>query len=461
MVSPVLVASYYLITPSGVPLLMPDSNSYINFDPGRPIGYPVALAVTKFVTGDYSNIRYVQILIFCFTTGLLGMAIWRFSQSLILALIAQLGIFAYPGPISLAQSMIADSLSASVIMLLVCTLFYFFLNPSLKRYALICGVAAVSITLRPVNIALVTVPVILAVTCRKKICEQIGIIASVCVAIILVGIEITPIAGRLIHGNFETSTPLARGLFQKAIFMDPRPDNSPHKECDASYIESITGPINAYLQTVPVEMRSLMRFQYSQIIRFSSILPGLESRHRESSDYNSDKVLMCYTLERFREDPMSVVRQSVAEYWNLISNYTFITRQERNRYLSFLAMHPPVLPPMNEGPDAPFDPPKGRPILIIAALKVVQLLTTIVTAVLAAATLARFPSVALSDHWLVAGLVALAAQSLLATTAVVEMAQARYFFPVWPLFWTVLVMTAFGALSAIGFFGRPSDFPKR
>jgi hypothetical protein len=452
---PVLVASYYVIMPSSAPLLMPDSSSYLNFAPDRPIGYPAALAVTNILTGDYSNIRYVQILMFCSAVALLGIVLWRSSQSLMMALIVQLGILAHPGPINLAQTVISDSLSASVILLFVCALFHFFENPSLKRYALICGVAAVSITLRPVNIALVSVAVILAVTCQKQIGERIWKVALVCVAIISVGIEITPAASRLIHGNSETSTPLARGLFQKAIFMDVRPDDPPHKECDASYIESITGPINAYLQTVPVEMQSLMRYQYSQIIRFSSILPGLEKRHSGSSDHDRDKILMCYTLERFRENPMAVVRQSVAEYWNLISNYTFITQQQRNRYVAFLSTHAPILPPMNESPDAPFDPPTGRPLLLITALKVVQVLAGVVTAVLAAATLVRIPRIALSDRWLIAGLVALAAQSLLATTAVVEMAQPRYFFPVWSLFWTALVITVFGALSAMRF-RRPS-----
>jgi hypothetical protein len=372
-----------------------------------------------------------------------------------MALIVQLGILGHPGPISLAQTVISDSLSASVILLFVCALFYFFENPSLKRYSLICGVVAVSITLRPVNIALVSVIVVVAVTCQKRIGERIWKIALVCVVIIAIGIEITPIASRLIHGNFQTSTPLARGLFQKAIFMDTRPDDPPHQECDASYIESITGPINAYLQTVPVDMQSLMRFQYSQIIRFSIILPGLERRHSGSSDYNLDKLLMCYTLERFREDPMAVVRQIATEYWNLISNYTFITQQQRDHYLAFLSTHTPILPPMNESPEVSFDPPKGRPILLIAALKIFQVLAAVVTALLAVATLVRIPRVALSDRWVMAGLVSLAAQSILATTAVVEMAQPRYFFPVWPLFWTALVITAFGALSAMRF-GRPS-----
>jgi hypothetical protein len=452
---PVMVAGYYVIMPSGVPLLTPDSISYIDFYPDRPIGYPAALAVTKYLTGDYSNIRYVQILMYCFATGLLGIAVWRFSRSLFMALIVQLGILGHPGPINLAQSVMSDSLSASVILLFVCALFYFFENPSLKRYALICGVAAVSITLRPVNIALIAVPMVLAISCQKQIREQIWTIGLVCVAIISVGIAITPIASRLIHGNFETSTPLARGLFQKAIFTDRRPGDLLHEECDASYIESITGPINAYLQTVPAEMQQLMRFQYSQIIRFSSILPGLEQRHSNSSSNDRDKILMCYTLERFREDPMAVVRQSVDEYWNLISNYTFITQQQRNRYLAFLSVHAPVLPPMNESPVATFDPPAGRPLFLIMALKVVQLLAAIVTAVLAVLTLIRTPRFALPNNWLIVGLIALAAQSLLAATAVIEMAQPRYFFPVWPLFWTVLVLAAFGAVSSARAGRRP------
>lgn len=440
IVMPVLIAAYYMTVPSTVPLLMPDSSSYLNFESDRPIGYPAVLAATRFLTGDYSNIRYVQIFIYCAATGLLGILLWRFSQSLIMSLIAQLGILGHPGPINLAQTVMSDSLSASVIVLFVCALFYFFERPCMKRYVVICAVAAVSVTLRPINVALIPAVIMLGAHFRQTIGASVWMISLICMAIFAAGVEVTPIASRLIHGSFETSTPLARGLFQKAIFMDARPDDPLHKDCDASYIESITGPINAYLRTVPVEMQSLMRFRYSQIIRFSSILPELEKMHRGSSDTNRDKILMCYTLDRFRENPLAVVHQSAVEYWNMIENYTFITRQQRNDYLAFLSAHPPILPPMNEIPDAPFDPPKARPILLIAALKIVQLPAALLGAVLALATIVRIQPLALSDRWLIVGLIALAAQSILAITAVVEMAQPRYFFPVWPLFWVVLVI---------------------
>ena len=456
IVLPVLIAAYYMTMPTTVPLLMPDSSSYLNFDIDRPIGYPAVLAATRFLTGDYSNIRYVQMFTYCAATCLMGILLWRFSQSLIMPLIAQLGILGHPGPINLAQTVISDSLSASVILLFVCALFYFFENPCMKRYATICAVAAVSITLRPVNIALIPVTIILAAHFRQTIGASVWMILLTCIAIFAVGVEVTPIASRLIHGSFETSTPLARGLFQKAIFVDARPDDASHKECDGPYIESITGPINVYLRTVPVEMQSLMRFQYSQMIRFSSILPGLEKMHHGSSDTNRDKILMCYTLERFRENPLAVVRQTAVEYWNLIDNYSFITQQQRNAYLAFLSAHPPILPPMDEIPDAPFDPPKGRPILLIAALKIVQLPAAFVCAVLALAAIVRIKPFALSDRWLIVGLIALAAQSILVATAVVEMAQARYFFPVWPLFWTVLVIAVSGARSAMRILSSPS-----
>jgi hypothetical protein len=446
---PVLFAAYYMIMPSTVPLLMADSSSYLNFEPDRPIGYPAVLAATRFFTGDYSDIRYVQLFMYCFATGFLGILLWRFSQSLIMSMIAELGILGHPGPINLAQTVISDSLSTSVNLLFVCALFYFFENPSLRRYSAICAVAAVAITLRPVNVALAPVAIVLAMHCRQKLTEPIWVISLICIAIIAVGIEVTPIANRVIHGSFASSTPLARGLFQKAMFIDARPDDPRRNECDASYIESITGPINVYLQTVPVEMQSLMRFQYSQLIRFSSILPGLEKRHSGSSETTPDKILMCYTLERFREDPLAVVRQSAGEYWNLISNYTFITQQQRNRYLAFLSTHAPILPPMNESPNTPFDPPKGRPLLLIMALKIVQLPAALVASVLAVAALVRIRPNALPDRWLIAGLIALTAQSILAVTAVVEMAEARYFFSVWPLFWTVIVIAVFDAFSAM------------
>jgi hypothetical protein len=38
---------------------------------------------------------------------------------------------------------------------------------------------------------------------------------------------------------------------------------------------------------------------------------------------------------------------------------------------------------------------------------------------------------------------------MLLATAIVEMAQPRYFFPVWPLFWTIMVVVIFAAGSTL------------
>jgi heme A synthase len=77
--------------------------------------------------------------------------------------------------------------------------------------------------------------------------------------------------------------------------------------------------------------------------------------------------------------------------------------------------------------------PKARPYILIIGLTTAQLCSIFASVVLLWPLWLRIRRAPVKDIWVLLGLVALTAQLQLGITSVVEMAQPRYIYPVWPL----------------------------
>jgi len=470
--APFAFGAYYMAAPSTMPLITGDSPGYMHFSTDRPIGYPLFLFVLKHLTGHYSSIPYVQIFVFCLVTFLLGIELHKYGKPLLLAFLVELGVLGHPGPIGFANSIMSDSLSASANVAFIMTLVHFIEKPSQRRFTLVCTIVAVAICLRPINLALLPATGLLALIFRTVSGLKLQRTALLIVAGAALGIGVTPAANMVIHGSFDSSSPTARGLLQKAIFMDVRDSRLESSNPDATLIESAADPVNDYLRTVPRDIRDLMRYSYSQVLRFDIILPGLETLHPRLSASQMDGLIMRYTLRRFAEDPAAVVRQTIREYCNLITNYTYLTSEERSRYLEFVKDHPPVMPtsvePVHHELERKFaelskegitvpesavvtgsvaEPPKARPYVLVIGLRTAQLCSILISFALVWPLWLRIRGAPVKDTWVLLGLIALTAQLQLLVTSVVEMAQPRYIYPVWPLLWVILILASYEALA--------------
>ncbi len=477
LVLPILVAIYYFLAPPSAPLVMPDTASYIHFFPDRPIGYPFILYLTKTFFGNYDKIRYLQMSAYCLAVAVLAFGVASLTRSVLTALIIEMGILLHPGPMSLAQSMMSDSLSLSAILFYAAMLIRFLDAPSMKRFAALCAIMAFAVTLRPVNLSLFPVAALAGFICWKKTSRPGWIIALTGLAICAVGVEASPIANRFINGTFGASSPLARGFVQKVLFLERSSDRVRRPDCGSDYIDSVTDPVNEYLKAAPSQFQSLLRFDYSQILRFEVILPGLAERHGLHSPSEVNPMLMCFTVARLRTHPMVLMSESVGEYWNLISNFTFIDQRAHDQFAAYLTAHPPAMPPgfklaepSNSRPGgrtsgdeslrpidpAYFDPPKPRNHILIRGLQIFQFLGVGISLGFLIDLLHSLGRLT-SPIRLLIGFLALSAQLLLLATAIVEMAQPRYFFPVWPLLWSVIALSG---LIAYRWAGGPTLAPR-
>jgi hypothetical protein len=469
---PLVILVIYALVPPKSPLLGSDSPSYMYFDPSRPIGYPTFVYIIKHVTGNYECLRYLQLTALCLSAYVTAISLSQYFRQLFVPVLFEAGALGHPGLVRLTDSIASDALSACAFLLFIAAVFYFGRAPSLRRYGIVCVMVALALTLRPVNIAMVPPALLLPLFFRGELRGimirglAIGLVSAVA------GWGATPVANMLLHGWSATSYILAVNLFHRTIYIEPGKEPRP-KECDADFIEEITAPVANYLKGVPSEFAGILRFQYTEYVRFASIVPGLVSRHQLTSDSQTYPMLMCYTFARYRQSPVAMLWDIGVNYWNLLSSYTFIGTDTRNRMLTFLESHPPVSIPtfphsprdllmhraaiaeVGVGSDNifvpwTFEPPPARPLALILGVKIAQVSAWTVSVLLVVTLLPAALGIVRNRDMIVLALISLAVQLNLLIAVVADSAQPRYVFPVWAGLWLALIW-GFSRLLAPGY----------
>jgi hypothetical protein len=446
--------------------MLSDSPSYIYFNPMRPIGYPTFLYIIKHATGNYDSLRYIQLILLCLSVYIAAMSLSRWFRRLLLPLVFEAGALGHPGLVRLTDTMGSDSLSACTFLLFIAAVFHFSRGPSLRRYGIVCLVFAVAMTLRPVNVSMVIPALLLPLFFR----QESGLSITRCVTLALfsavTGWQGTAVVNRIMHRTTATSYIVAVNLFQRTIFMEHGKEPRP-KECDSEFIEEITTPVMNYMKGVPWEFTGILRLHYANYVRFNSIVGGLMKLHNLSLEEQTSPILMCYTVVRYRQAPATVLWDSAVNYWYLISNYTFISEDARNRLLTFLQSHPPVLVPVYphslheqlihraaieevgaNGYDDPyidasvpwkFDPPRARPLALILSLDIVQLSAATLSMLLVIMLCPALLGMIRDRELILLGLISLTVQLNLLICAIGDAPEPRFLFPIWPGLWLALI----------------------
>ncbi|MBX6743526.1 MAG: hypothetical protein IRY87_15945 [Acetobacteraceae bacterium] len=254
------------------------------------------------------------------------MAVFRYSWGFIAAFAFELGVLGYPGPIGLADSIMSDAVAASLYLFYLAAVLSFARRPPVGRYGLACLVMALLITVRPIGIALIISNLALLLLYFRNMRKGSLFASGLLFGLALIGWYVTPVTHSLINGR-NASTPAARGLLQKVIFEEPKPGHAPSR--DDAFIEGLALPVLHYMRAVPPQHRDLIRLRYSGFLRFESIIPGLVQKCHLARDADVDPILRCYSLAKIREDPLSFLQVTLHNYWDLVTNYTFITSQQQ------------------------------------------------------------------------------------------------------------------------------------
>jgi hypothetical protein len=238
-------------------------------------------------------------------------------------------------------------------------------------------------------------------------------------------------------------------------------------DADLAFIRQSVLPLNDYIQNAPPEFRDLMRQSIGQYLRFGVIIPTLVERHRFQRGEEADPILLNYTREHIRRDPLYFIGQIARDYVNLARNYTFITRGEREKYQEFLEHNRPPLPAVvrdqtdytirlipaanaemhiessnapGESEEIKIEAPQARPMALILTIDAIQVLAVAISL----GSLLLLPVLAFRKRvesvWAIIGIVSVMIQMNMVATALGEIALPRYMYPIWPLLWLVLVL---------------------
>src|SRR5690349_5810120 len=87
-----------------------DSVGYMYFGEDRPVGYPLFLALIKWLTGSVTNVRLPQLALYCASLALLAMSFHARMESLVGSLALEGLLFGNPGGFMQADHIMSDCL---------------------------------------------------------------------------------------------------------------------------------------------------------------------------------------------------------------------------------------------------------------------------------------------------------------------------------------------------------------
>jgi len=442
------------------PLLTPDSPSYMYFGDDRPVGYPLLVSFIKFVFGGFAAVPYVQLALLCASYTFAAIAFQLLCGTLWLSALFEIALFANPGLLIRAGQIMSECASGICIGAFVALVLLLTRSPSAKKCFWLSITAAIAVTIRPVNIALIlaTALAILALEVRHRWSHVLllglltfGAFAS------------TPAVHALRRDPPIVGSPLARDLFGKTLFRQ-WPQNAATTQCDGPLIAKDTKAVDDYLAAAPDDLQFYLKLNYDDYLKFLVILPELVRAHHFRSFTQADPILICITRSAFLTDPMYFIKDAARQLWNLLAYNSYFSPEEHDRIVSYLASNPPPVIPVVPRTDADFQlinralaemhlpedffhfdsadpahwPVIARPRLLLYGLRAVEFFAAVVLLWGVGEllfTLFLRPTLAPRRRvlYLAIGVCGVAFYGEVVIASMIELAQARYLYPLYPI----------------------------
>ncbi len=322
------VVIFYLFLFSHVPLLQPDSLSYISFSPTRPIGYPLFLWIVEALTGSHRVVPFLQLFFYVGASFYCAMNFYALSRSLILTTGLLLGILVNIQFIRLAFSILTDSVGGGLLLLFLGMIFSFSSHPRLKTLYGIWGIIGVACLIRPVFYCLIGVlPVLYFFKwdfLRGPILKTILGPLSVLLVLLVFG----SFGQYINHGFFRGESFLGNNLIGKVGLIGDPSIPSKHPSVMHAFGKK-SQEIRQILDTAPsLRLRYLLSAPYYDTVRFSiapPLFPPLKST--DAVDSFSKEL----ALEVIKGKPFEYAQDVFMNYmalWQMWDFYSFTEGKE-------------------------------------------------------------------------------------------------------------------------------------
>lgn len=324
---------FYMLAFSNTPLMQPDSLSYINFSPVRPLGYPLFLWTLKTLTGSYKMVPYLQLSFYFAAIFYCGLNFYKLSQSLLLSLGLILGISVNVAFIKLFSSLLTDVVGGGCLLFFLGSLFSFLHHPRLKTIYSLWIVIGVACLIRPVFYCLVGVLPILYLINGRFFRENMGQRLLFPTLPFLFLLSIGSVGQYINHGFFKTESFLGNNLIGKVSLIAEPSIPSQYPSFMHSFGQN-SAKIRYILDKAPsLRVRYLLSVPYYDVVRFS-FLPSL------LPPKDSDSFSKHIALEVIKEKPSEYAKDVLMNYralWQLWDFYSFEEGKEFDTLLHSLS----------------------------------------------------------------------------------------------------------------------------
>jgi hypothetical protein len=423
------------------PILEPDSESYLTFNPSRTAGYPVFLSLV----GPEGAI-ILQPILYAGALAFLGSMAVRaglgFFMSLALMILAMANreMNQYHGEI------MTESLFMSLLVMLSGMAIRFFGLPNGRWAAAASLMAGLAAAVRPSGYAFFPILALMVLMVRQRTPTALWklLAAALIPMMLVIGVERWYAMHR--HGPRATSL-LGTHLFAKAGMIDAPPhattEIDPWRERLLDALEEDFAPIRKLLREAPNSgIRTAMLSDYETCLEYSCIDPLRKTLRTDADLLPSaiNSLLSNVGLQRIKSAPFEYMALSWMHYRRMWSEFFRYNPMFFQGYRDYIAAHrplpfeeyvPALIPeqPRNSNEIFAYRPPHWRPMMIGGLVSGMAFLGLVFT------WQGRLPSPSAG----IAALSGLTVHSLVILTALVGVGIPRYMTVLWPALMISLV----------------------
>ena len=421
-----------LAAPPDAPVTQTDSASYLNFSAYRTATYPFFIKLV-----GLNGLTIAQTLLFAGALAVLGFETLASTRNLAVAAILMVGVAANPELNKYHSVVMTESLFMSTLIVFLAMLIRFVRRKDLLSLALAAALAGVAATIRPPGLALLPIPILMVLACRRQLKSPALALMAVALlpAIVLVAGERA--LSHFIHqDNLASLVP--RHIFAKAAMIDAphasTAESDPLRRALLMAIENDFAPIRAVIAQADRNTRIPMTVHYETCLEYAC---GDPLRDRNPSPRFEAEMLQV-GLQRLASAPLNYAGLVWTHYRALWTLYNHSHPATAPVSVAFIRSHRPLpfedlVSPLVEDPAISRVASVGRP----AILAVGWITAAIILLGAIAALRGR-----LHDAAAVAWLSALAIHASFLFTAAVGVGIARYTLSMWPAMVTSLIFAA-------------------
>jgi hypothetical protein len=314
VIAPVLMAAAFDVLLK-VPIVEPDSKSYLSAAAFRTSVYPLFLKVA-----GGPALLSVQLLLFAAAVSWLIHYLYRLSGSLLLATCVCVGLLINPYVWQLQASVLSEALTTPLLVIMVGLLAGYVVNGR-ASIALASGLAAgLLAATRPSNLPLLLVPCFAVLISRDAHVASKMKLALLCLAVALVPVVADDLCSRAMHGPAATSL-LGPQTYAKAVLVDAPPLQrsrlSPLEGRLAALTEVDFQPIRSTLE--PLSNRThvfdILQSNYEVCLEYGCTNEKVRKLGVPAPQLNT--ALFHVGLDRLEQNPRAYLRLTANEYRRL------------------------------------------------------------------------------------------------------------------------------------------------